>query len=117
MNPHELYDLDKSEIPSITCLLVDKQQVDVVSKFLTSRYENARQFRGSRKKYQFIPNGDNILMLWISGVNFSVSNLIEDSPASTNIEDVKPQKFYACRYKNDWYFGIVKHVSIENNAD
>ena len=52
----------KSEIPGITCFFVDKRQVDVVSKFLTSRYENARQFRGSRKNHQFIPSGDNILM-------------------------------------------------------
>ena len=23
--------------------------------------------------------------------------------------------FYACRYENDWYFGIANYVSIENN--
>ena len=94
---------------------VDMQQVDVASKFLTSRYENARQFRGSRKNHQFIPNGDNILMSRISGVDFPLSNLIEDSPVSINIEGVIPQTFYACRYENDWYLGIANYASPENN--
>ena len=62
-----------------------------------------------------IPNGDNISMSRISGVDFPVSNLIEDSPASINIEEVIPRKFYACRYENDWYFGIANYVSIETN--
>ena len=115
MNPHQSYDFAKSEIHGITCFFVDKQQV-VVSKFLTSRYENARQFSGSRKNHQFIPNGDNILMSRISGVDFPVSNLIEDSLASITMEEVIPQKFYACRYENDWYFGIANYLSNENNV-
>ena len=110
LNPHQLCDFAKSEIPGITCFFVDKQQIDVVSKFLTSRYENARQFRGSRKNHQFIPNGDNVLMSQISGIDFPASNLIEDSPASINIEEVIPQKFYPCCYENDWCFGIAKFV-------
>ena len=114
MNPHQLYDFAKIEIPSITCFFVDKQQVDVVLKFLISRCENARQFRGSRKKHQFISSGGNILMSWVSGVDFQISNLIEDPPGSVNIE-VIPQKFYACHYENNWYFGIANYVSIENN--
>ena len=88
-------------------LFVDNQQVDDVSKFLTSRYENVRQFRGSRKNHQFIPSSDNILMSWILGVDFLVSNLTEDSPVSIDLEEVIPQKFYACSYKNDRYFGIA----------
>ena len=51
----------------------------------------------------------------ISGVDFPVSNLIEDSSLSINIEEVIPQKFYACCYKNDWYCGIANYVLIENN--
>ena len=50
LNLHQLYDFAKCEIPGMTSFYVDKQQVDVLSKFLTSTYENARQFRGSRKK-------------------------------------------------------------------
>ena len=110
LNPHQLYDFAKSEIHMlsvITCFFVEKQQVDVVSKFLTSRYEHVTQFRGSRINHQFIPNSDNILMSRISGVDFAASNLIEDSPASINIEEVLPQKFYACHYEKYWYFGIV----------
>ena len=61
----------------------------------------------AKKNNQFIPNGNNILMSWISGVDFPVSNLIEDSPTSINIEEVI-QKFYACCYKNNWYFGTAK---------
>ena len=115
LNPHQLYHFAKSEIPGITCFFIDKQQVDVISKFLTSSFENGRQFRRSRKNHQFIPSGDNILMSRISGVDFPVSNLIEDSPASINIEESLPQKFYACCYENDWYFGIANYVPIENN--
>ena len=85
LNPHHIYDFAKNEIPSITNFFVDKQQVDVVSKFLTFRYENARQFKGSRKNHQCIPNSDNILMCQISGIDFPVSNLIDDSSASINI--------------------------------
>ena len=44
LNPHQLYDFAKSKISGITCFFVGNQQVDVVSKFLNSRYENARQF-------------------------------------------------------------------------
>ena len=40
LNPHQLY-VAKSKISGITCFFVGNQQVDVVSKFLTSRYENA----------------------------------------------------------------------------
>ena len=54
-------------------------------------------------------------MSQISGVDFPVSNLIDDSPASTNIEEVIPQTFYACSYEKDWYFVIANHVLIENN--
>ena len=68
---------------------------------MTLRYENTRQFRGSRESHQFIANGDNILISRISGVDFPVSNLIEDSPASKNIEEVTSQKFYACRCESD----------------
>ena len=56
LNPHQLNDFAKSEIPGITCFFVDKEQLDVVSKILTCRYENARQFRGSGKNHLFIPN-------------------------------------------------------------
>ena len=92
LNPHQLYDFAKSEILGTTCFFVDEQQVDVNSNFLTSRYENVRQIRGSGKNHQVIPNGDNTLMYRISGVDFPVSNLIEDSPVSINIEEVIPQK-------------------------
>ena len=51
----------------------------------------------------------------ISGVDFPLSNLIEDSPVSINIEGVIPKTFYACRYENDWYFGIANYASLENN--
>ena len=51
----------------------------------------------------------------ISGVDFSVSSLIEDSQASINIEEVIAQNFYACCYENDWYFGTANYVLIENN--
>ena len=54
-------------------------------------------------------------MSQISGIDFPVSNLIEDSPASVNIEEVIPQKFYVCCYKNNWYFGKANYVLIENN--
>ena len=80
---------------------------------MTYRYENARKFRGSRKNHQFIPNGGNILMSRVS--DFPVSHLIEDSSALINTEYVIPLKFYVCHYENDWYFGIVNYVSIENN--
>ena len=71
----------------------------------------------SRKKHHFILNGDNTLISRISVVDFPVSNLIEDSPASINIEEAIPQKFYGCRYENDWYFGIANYVSIENSVN
>ena len=66
LNQHQLYDFAKSEIPGITCFFID-----VVSKFWTSRYENARPFRGGRKNHQFISNDGNILMSQISEVEFS----------------------------------------------
>ena len=50
-----------------------------------------------------------------SGVDFPVSNLIEDSPASINTEEIIPQKFNASHYKNNWYFRIANYVLIENN--
>ena len=53
----------------------------------------------------------------ISVVDFPVSNLIEDSPTSINIEEAIPQKFYGCPYENDWYFGIANYVSIENSVN
>ena len=31
------------------------------------------------------------------------------------VEEVIPRKFCACRYENDWYFGIANYVSIETN--
>ena len=55
LNPYQLYDFAKSKIPGITCFFVDKQQDDIVSKFLNSRYENAKQFKGSRKKISLFP--------------------------------------------------------------
>ena len=51
----------------------------------------------------------------ISGVDFLLSNLTENSPASINIEEVIPQKFHACCYENDCYFEIANYVLIENN--
>ena len=84
---------------------------------MTSRYENPRQFRGRRRNHEFIPVGDSVLTSWISGVDFPVSDLIEDSPASINIEEVISQKFYGCRYENDLYFGRVNYVLIENNVN
>ena len=66
-------------------------------------------------KKTHIPIGDNILMSRISEVDFPVSNMIEGSPPSINIEELIPQKFYVCCYENDWYFGIANYVLIENN--
>ena len=53
----------------------------------------------------------------ISGVDFPVSNLIEYSPVSINIEEIIPQKFYAyaCNYENNLYFRIANYVLSENN--
>ena len=41
--------------------------------------------------------------------------MIEDSPASIYVEEVIPQTFYACSYKNDRYLGIANYVLTENN--
>ena len=41
--------------------------------------------------------------------------MIEDSPASVNIEEIIPQRFNASRYKNSWYIRIANYVLIENN--
>ena len=30
------------------------------------------------------------------------------------LESITPGSFYACRYENDWYFGIANFVSTEN---
>lgn len=30
------------------------------------------------------------------------------------LESITPGSFYACRYENDWYFGITNFVSTEN---
>ena len=56
-------------------------------------------------------------MSWISGVDFPVSDLIEDSPASINIEEAISQKFFACRYENDLYLGTANYVLIENDVN
>ena len=69
----------------------------------------------AKKAHHIFPNGDNILMSGISEVDFPVSNMIEGSPPSINIEELIPQKFYVSCYENDWYFGIANFVSIENN--
>ena len=55
----------------------------------------------------------------ISRVDFPVSNMIEYSPVSINIEEIIPQKFYAyaCRYENNLYFRIANYVSNENNVN
>ena len=45
----------KSEIPGITCFFVDKQQVDVVSKFLTSRYEMPDNLEEAEKIINLFP--------------------------------------------------------------
>ena len=113
LNTHQLYDFAKSEILGITCFFVDKQQVDVVSKLLTSSYENGKKFTGSRKNHQFIPNGENILMSQISGVDFPVSNLIKDSPASINIEESNTTEVLCFLLQKQWYFGIANYFSIE----
>ena len=79
LNLHQLYDFAKIEIPGMTSFYVDKQQVDVVSKFLTSIYENTRHFRGSRKNHQFIPNGRGLFKNYLisvyqrSKLNFKLS--------------------------------------------
>ena len=50
-------------------------------------------------------------MSQISGVDFPVSNLIEDSSGRSNTT-----KVYACLQKQfSWYFGIANYVLIENN--
>ena len=54
LNTHQLYDFANSGVPGVTSFFVGKQQFDVVSKFLTSRYENTMQFR-SKKTISLFP--------------------------------------------------------------
>ena len=48
----------------------------------------------------------------VACIDFPVTNLTEDSPATLSIKKVTPQKLYACYYEKDWYFGIVDYISI-----
>ena len=36
------------------------------------------------------------------------------SNVEVSIEDIKPGRFYACKYNEDWYFYNANFVSVEN---
>jgi len=39
----------------------------------------------------------------------------ESIQQSMSIENISPGSFYACRYENEWYFGVANYVSVENS--
>ena len=46
----------------------------------------------------------------------SISQIIDiQALTSFNIEDITAGSFYACKYENDWFIGVVKFVSMEND--
>ena len=50
---------------------------------------------------------DNTLISRTSGVDIAVTYLIEDSLTTLSIVEVTQQKFCACYFEKDRYFGII----------
>ena len=85
-----------------------------MSQFLESRFSNSVTFKGTRRNHEFIPCGNNITKSIVSG-NHTAKLLLQNDETSISIEDILPGSYYACRYDNDWYFGVANYVSDEHS--
>ena len=56
LNPYQIYNFVKSDIHNVTCFFVDKHQVEVISKFLSSRFEKTKNFKRNWRLYFNVQN-------------------------------------------------------------
>ena len=93
---------------------MESKLVNQMSQFLEPRFSNSVTFKGTRRNHEFIPCGNNITKSIVSG-NHTAKLLLQNDETSISIEDILPGSYYACRYDNDWYFGVANYVSVEHS--
>ena len=103
-NSYQIYSFAKSGIHNITCFSVDKYQIEVILKVLFYRFEMTKNIKTNWRQYFNLQN-----------FRGRCCSNIFDSPATLSIAEVTPEKFCACYFEKDWYFGIVNYVSTENS--
>ena len=93
---------------------MESKSVNQMSQFLEPQFSNSITFKGTRRNHEFIPCGNDITLSLVSG-NHSAKLLLQNDENSISIQDILPGSYDACRYDNDWHFGVANYVSVEHS--
>ena len=115
LTPLNLFEFAKKKIAGITTFFVNTEDVEKAAQFLRPRFKNAPKIKGTRKNHQFMHVGNDIVMIRVSGMSEVINLRATPHMNIEGLQDIVPGLFYACKYDNEWYFGIVNYVCYEND--
>lgn len=120
LTPKQLFDFAKSNVDGVTSFFVSTEDVATNDLFLQERFATSDTFKGTRSHHRFVPNNTrrSLMMQKISSSIYSKEIQLAagetDRKPIITIEEVKPGKFYACQYDDDWYFCVANFVSVDH---
>ena len=114
LTPYQLFEFPSQDISGITSFYVDSDTVKKTATILEPKFAKAERIKGTRNHHQFVPEGSSMRMICISRSTSIVHNHIVDTNR-TDLNDITPDSYYACKYDSNLYFCIVNYVSMEHS--
>ena len=116
LTSYHFFEFAIQDISGIASFYVNSETVKKTAAILEPRFAKAERIKGTRNDHQFVPEESSTTMICISGNTSNVDNHIFDTNISntTDLNNITPGLYYACKYDNNLYFCIVNYVSMEH---
>lgn len=114
LTPEDMYKYCTQKITGITYIFVSAEEIKRTEEKLTKRFELCLPVKGTRGYHRFTPVSDNEIRCYTT----STSEEFDEHKTSivyTNLTSFTNNDYVACIYEDQWWLGIVKDKSIEEN--
>ena len=117
LTPKQLLEFANSNVEGVTSFFEELDTVIAHTECLESQFASAKTFKGTISNHQFISSKNSLILkktpksVCLKEVSLSAGG---NSKLKVSVKDIKPERFYACRYNNDWYFCNANCVSVED---
>ena len=105
------------EIPGITFLFVDIEEIKQAESQLEERFLQATTIKGTRQFHCFIPKSDSSLLVYKTSAQSEepIQVCLDAQQNQTDDQEVNIVKnnFVACVYESKWWIGMIEEVSEE----
>ncbi|KAJ6655379.1 hypothetical protein lerEdw1_005437 [Lerista edwardsae] len=114
LTPEDMYKYCTEKITGITYIFVPAEEIRQTEHKLTKRFELCLPVNGTRGYHRFTPVSDNEIRCYTT----STSKEFDEHKTSivfTNTTSFTKNDFVACIYEDQWWLGIVKDKSDQDN--